>query len=73
MLNIIAVAFPKMSYCQGLNFITANLLLILNEKQTYNVMYHILYWQGHENLLSNLDNIHVKLYTLNSSFMDIQD
>lgn len=29
-LNIIAVAFPEMGYCQGLNFIAANLLLVLD-------------------------------------------
>jgi hypothetical protein len=69
-LNVIAVAFPEMGYCQGLNFITANLLIILTEKQTYNAMYHILYWQEHAKLMSNLDRIHVKLYTLNRSFSD---
>jgi hypothetical protein len=70
MLNRLAVVFPEMGYCQGLNFITANLLLILSEKETYNAMYHILYWQEHEKLMSNLDRIHAKLYTLNSSFPD---
>lgn len=72
-LNVLAVAFPEMGYCQGLNFIVANLLLLLNEKETYNVMFHILYWQGHEKLMSNLDMIHMKLYTLSSSFVDIQN
>lgn len=67
MLNVVAVAFPEMGYCQGLNFITANLLLILDEKHTYDTMYHILYWQGHGKLMSDLERIHVKLYILNST------
>jgi hypothetical protein len=29
MLNVIAAIFPDMRYCQGLNFIVANLLLLL--------------------------------------------
>jgi len=73
MLNILAAAFPEMGYCQGLNFITANLLLILDDKQTYSVMFHILYWQGHEKLMSDLNRIHKKLYTLNSRYVDIQN
>lgn len=73
MLNVIAVAFPEMGYCQGLNFITANLLLILDDRQTYNVMYHILFWNGHEELMSDLDRIYIKLYTLNSRYVDIQN
>lgn len=47
MLNVLAVAFPSMGYCQGLNFITANFLVLLDDKQAFNAMYHILYWQGH--------------------------
>lgn len=72
MLNVLAVAFPEMGYCQGLNFIVANLLLILDLKQCYNAMYHILFWQQHQKLMENLDNIHTKLYTLHSSFAGIQ-
>jgi hypothetical protein len=30
MLNVLATAFPDIGYCQGLNFIVANLLLMLN-------------------------------------------
>lgn len=67
MLNILAVAFPDMGYCQGLNFITANLLVLLSDRETYNVMYHILYWQGHAKLMSDLNRLHVKLYVLNST------
>jgi hypothetical protein len=73
MLNVLAVAFPEMGYCQGLNFIVAHFLLILNDKQTYNAMCHILYWQGHQKLMSDLNQIHPKLYTLKSSFVDIQN
>ena len=40
-----------MGYCQGLNFIVAHFLLILNDRQTYNAMCHILYWQGHHKLI----------------------
>jgi hypothetical protein len=72
MLNVLAVAFPEMGYCQGLNFIVANLLILLDVKQCYNVMYHILFWQHHQKLMENLDKIHIKLYTLHRSFVDIQ-
>ena len=55
-----------MGYCQGLNFITGNLLLILSQEQTYNTMFHILYWQKHEFLMSDMGYIHEKIYCLDS-------
>lgn len=55
---MLAIAFPEMGYCQGLNFITGNLLLLLSPEQTYNTMFHILYWQRHELLMSDINYIH---------------
>ena len=62
-----------MGYCQGLNFITGNLLLIMNPEQTYNTMFHILYWQRHEHLMTNMDYIHQKIFILDSKNVLIQN
>lgn len=32
-------------------------------------MYHILYWQHHEKLMSDLGRIHTKLYVLKSNII----
>ena len=68
-LNAIAFAIPKMGYCQGLNFISATLLLKLDSERTYNVLFHILYFKRHMDLLINLSSIHSKIYALESRFL----
>lgn len=43
-LNAIAYALPKLGYCQGMNFITAIILLKLDEEDAFNMMHHIFHW-----------------------------
>ena len=71
-LNALALAFPEIGYCQGSNFIVANILLFLDEECAFNVMFHLFYWQRHEMLMSNLSNIHCKVYVLDRNFPTIQ-
>ncbi len=46
-LNAIAVALPELGYCQGMNYISAIILLKLEEEEAFNVMYHIFHWEKH--------------------------
>jgi TBC1 domain-containing protein 4 len=43
-LNAIASAIPELGYCQGMNFISAIILLKLEEEEAFNMMHHIFHW-----------------------------
>jgi hypothetical protein len=41
-----------------MNFIVGTLLLKLDEEEAYNMSYHIFHWEGHQQLLTDLNIIH---------------
>jgi hypothetical protein len=63
-LNVISVAFPKMGYCQGLNFIAATIILKVNDEEAYEIICHILENLNHKYLLTNIGLIKIQLYVL---------
>ena len=46
-LKALSIVYPKIGYCQGMNYISAIILLKLEEEQAFNVMYHIFHWEKH--------------------------
>jgi Rab-GTPase-TBC domain len=67
-LNALAQRFPKVGYCQGMNFIAANILIFTkNERNAYDVMLYILDHMKYVKIFKpNLKNLQFCFYQLDS-------